>query len=82
MEQIWKRNEPDSPCVKVCVMHPDAKICIGCYRTIDEISRWIAMDGEVRIALKQELPARAIKLIGKRRGGRRRVRRDNADNPT
>jgi uncharacterized protein len=29
-----------SPCVKVCVMDPGRGICVGCYRTLDEIAHW------------------------------------------
>lgn len=75
MQEVWKRDEIDSPCVKTCVMHPNAKICIGCYRSIDEISGWSAMDASARAALRQELPARADRLVGTR-GRARRSRRD------
>ncbi len=37
MTEIWQRNEIDSPCIKICVIHPDAKICVGCHRTGEEI---------------------------------------------
>jgi predicted Fe-S protein YdhL (DUF1289 family) len=41
--EIWKRDEIASPCVKTCVVHPEARICIGCLRTIDEITAWSRM---------------------------------------
>lgn len=70
MDDIWKRDEPvPTPCVKICVMHPDAKICAGCLRTIDEIMRWSKMDNAERISVMAELPSRAP-LLKKRRGGR------------
>ncbi len=28
----------DSPCIDVCRM--DGELCVGCYRTLDEIVRW------------------------------------------
>ena len=37
MDEIWQRDEIESPCVKLCVVHPEARICVGCYRSIDEI---------------------------------------------
>ena len=40
---VWKRDEIDSPCVSICVMHPLERICTGCHRTIDEITRWSVM---------------------------------------
>nr|WP_325252090.1 DUF1289 domain-containing protein [Amylibacter sp.] len=71
MDDVWKRNEIDSPCVKLCVVHPEARICIGCHRTIDEISQWSKMSDEDRARVKDELPARAPLLRGKRRGRKR-----------
>lgn len=71
MDDVWKRNEIDSPCVKLCVVHPEARICIGCHRTIDEISQWSKMTDEDRARVKDELPGRAPMLRGKRRGRKR-----------
>jgi len=28
-----------SPCINICTLN-DKKICIGCYRSAEEISRW------------------------------------------
>ncbi len=66
---VWKRAEIDSPCVDICVIHPKAKICIGCYRTGDEIARWSSYTPQERKQLMRDLPARAGQL-NKRRGGR------------
>lgn len=67
--EIWQRNEVESPCVKVCVVHPEARICVGCNRTIDEISGWSRLSAEARAAIMAELPGRSA-LLTKRRGGR------------
>jgi hypothetical protein len=66
---VWKRAEVESPCIQVCVVHPEERICTGCLRSIDEITRWSKMDAEERSAIMEELPARAP-LLRKRRGGR------------
>ena len=66
---VWKRNEIDSPCVQVCVVHPTERICTGCYRTTEEISRWSRMSPEERAEITAALPERAPRLT-KRRGGR------------
>ena len=66
---LWKRDEIQSPCVKLCVVHPEARICVGCYRTIEEISAWSRLTHEARAAIMAELPGRAPSLT-KRRGGR------------
>jgi len=68
-DQVWKRDEVESPCVQICVVHPEERICTGCLRTIDEIARWSRMAPEERRAVMDELPARAPRLR-KRRGGR------------
>ncbi|MGB0912259.1 MAG: DUF1289 domain-containing protein, partial [Phaeobacter italicus] len=37
-QDVWKRDEVQSPCIQICVVHPEARICTGCYRSIDEIT--------------------------------------------
>jgi len=64
-----KRDEIDSPCVRICVVHPEVRICTGCYRTIDEIAQWSRMTPKQRHEIMAELPNRASQLR-KRRGGR------------
>ena len=68
-DETWKREEIDSPCVKLCVMHPEERICVGCYRSIEEISSWSRLTQAERRAVIADLPARAPNLQ-KRRGGR------------
>ncbi|MHA6262263.1 DUF1289 domain-containing protein [Arenibacterium sp. CAU 1754] len=66
---VWKRNEIESPCVQICVVHPTERICTGCYRTTDEIARWSRMTPQERAEIMAALPERAPRLA-KRRGGR------------
>ncbi len=68
-DDVWERDELESPCVKICMIHPDAKICIGCHRTADEIAGWSRLAPEDRRKLIDELPSRKSLLPG-RRGGR------------
>ena len=68
-DDIWMRDEVQSPCVKLCVVHPEERICVGCFRTIEEISTWSRLTPEERRAIMAELPSRAPRL-SKRRGGR------------
>lgn len=75
-DEVWTRNEIESPCVKICVVHPEARLCTGCFRTIDEITRWSKMDSDARREVMAALPERAGQLR-KRRGGRAaRLNRD------
>ena len=68
-DDIWHRDEIASPCIRICVVHPEARLCTGCYRSIDEITRWTKMSPDERREIMAELPSRAG-LIIKRRGGR------------
>jgi predicted Fe-S protein YdhL (DUF1289 family) len=68
-DDIWLREEIDSPCVKLCVVHPETRLCTGCHRSIDEITAWSKMAPDLRKAIMAELPARgAAQKV--RRGGR------------
>ena len=69
MDEVWRRPEPQSPCKKVCVIHPESGLCIGCLRTGEEIAAWPRMAPEARRALMAELPGREGRLA-RRRGGR------------
>lgn len=68
-DEIWKRAETDSPCVKLCVIHPQSRTCVGCFRTIDEISSWSRLSAQERQEIMAALPGRAG-TITTRRGGR------------
>ncbi|MGY6410024.1 MAG: DUF1289 domain-containing protein [Alkalilacustris sp.] len=58
----------DSPCIKVCVIHPDSRLCTGCLRTIDEITRWASMAPDERRTIMAALPSRAGQLTPRRAG--------------
>lgn len=66
---LWNRDEVQSPCVKLCAIHTEARICVGCHRSISEITEWSRMSHEERAAVMADLPAR-VALLSKRRGGR------------
>lgn len=68
-DDIWKRAEIDSPCIKVCVIHPATRLCTGCLRSIDEIGAWSRLTPDARKAVMNDLPSRAP-LLRQRRGGR------------
>ncbi|MEM7488493.1 MAG: DUF1289 domain-containing protein [Pseudomonadota bacterium] len=68
-DRIWARAEIESPCVRVCVVHPETRLCTGCARTMDEIADWSRMTPEARRAVMADLPGRAAAPKG-RRGGR------------
>ena len=37
--------EPQSPCISVCLLD-EMNICVGCYRSADEITDWLMASAE------------------------------------
>ncbi len=68
-DKIWKRAEVESPCVNLCQVHPQTRLCIGCKRSIDEITNWSRYSDQERATLMKELNARQASPTH-RRGGR------------
>ncbi|MEM8752174.1 MAG: DUF1289 domain-containing protein [Pseudomonadota bacterium] len=69
-DAVWRRDEIESPCVKICMIHPTAKICVGCHRTGDEIAAWSRMTPDERRGVMAELPDREAALTRRPRSGR------------
>ena len=69
-DDVWRREEVESPCIRICVVHPEARLCLGCYRSVDEIAAWSTMTPAARRAVMAELPGRAHLVKPTRRGGR------------
>ncbi|QIE55140.1 DUF1289 domain-containing protein [Pikeienuella piscinae] len=68
--RVWRRDEVESPCRNICVIHPETGLCIGCYRTGAEIADWSRLTHEERRAVILELPTRAPQLTRRPRRGR------------
>jgi uncharacterized protein len=63
-----------SPCVKICVIDPLAGLCVGCGRSVEEISLWPEMGESERLAVMAELPTRMLAARSRgARGGRVRA---------
>lgn len=52
-------DQIESPCIKTCIIDPQARLCTGCLRSIDEITQWSRMSPAARRAVMDDLPARA-----------------------
>jgi predicted Fe-S protein YdhL (DUF1289 family) len=52
----------DSPCIQICTLGPSG-ICVGCFRTAEEIGDWLKYSAEQRQAIMAELPDRADGLF-------------------
>lgn len=72
---VWTRDEIESPCVRVCVVHPETRLCTGCARSLDEIAGWSRMSPEARAAVMQDLPNREAVPKGRRGGRAARLKR-------
>jgi hypothetical protein len=52
------RTDVPSPCIGVCFIEQRTDLCRGCYRTLEEISGWLEMTPEQKLATLRELQAR------------------------
>ena len=50
----------ESPCIKVCVIDPGSRLCVGCARSLDEIAGWSSMSDADRQHIMAELPGRRL----------------------
>jgi predicted Fe-S protein YdhL (DUF1289 family) len=74
-DDVWKRAEIESPCIKICVIHPETRLCTGCARSIDEIGGWSRMTPDERQAVMEDLPNRSAAPKGRRGGRSARLKR-------
>lgn len=44
-------DEVPSPCVNICAIDPARGVCVGCFRTLDEIASWVEFDAPQRVAV-------------------------------
>ncbi|MEP7180919.1 MAG: DUF1289 domain-containing protein [Betaproteobacteria bacterium] len=47
-----------SPCTSVCTMDAGSGLCVGCFRTLDEIADWSVLDADAKRDVLAALPAR------------------------
>jgi predicted Fe-S protein YdhL (DUF1289 family) len=52
------REPIKSPCVKVCFVDPKSGVCVGCFRTMEELGRWTRYTDAEREAIMAALPER------------------------
>ena len=51
-----------TPCVKVCIVDGPTGLCLGCYRTLQEIGGWTALTDEQRAGIMADLTARRARI--------------------
>ena len=47
-----------SPCNSICTIDAKLGVCIGCYRTLDEIASWMRFSDDREREVVRSLPAR------------------------
>ena len=47
-----------SPCINVCTLDAEGRLCLGCFRNIDEIALWGTMSEAERAEVVARLPER------------------------
>ena len=51
-----------TPCIKVCVVDGESSLCLGCFRTLEEIAGWSRMEPDRREAIMSELADRRSRI--------------------
>ena len=44
-----------TPCINVCKIAPDTQVCIGCFRTLQEITEWSRLTDTERYDIMKRL---------------------------
>ena len=56
----------ESPCTDVCKFDRKAGLCVGCFRTTDEIRQWRKLTDHKRRHILAERPRRETKVLARR----------------
>ncbi len=54
----------DSPCIGVCSMDDLSGLCMGCFRTMEEIQNWWDMDDASKQAVIEQASVRETSVFG------------------
>lgn len=52
-----------SPCINICRMDAESGFCVGCFRTIDEITVWSRTDDAARTRILAAIAQRAQRQV-------------------
>ena len=50
----------DSPCIKICTYDEEEELCIGCYRTKQELQDWWIMTRKQKLEVLKKLEKRQL----------------------
>jgi predicted Fe-S protein YdhL (DUF1289 family) len=57
-----------TPCVQVCAVDDQSGLCLGCFRSLAEITGWVRLTDGERDAVLDELPARRGRIAPEKLG--------------
>jgi len=57
--QADREQKPLSPCILICTLDED-QVCLGCGRSLEQISRWALMSRDEQWAVVDALAAREM----------------------
>jgi len=52
----------ETPCTRICTLDPRSEHCIGCGRSLQEITQWTRLSADERSRVMQRLPERLARL--------------------
>ncbi|HEY4918962.1 MAG TPA: DUF1289 domain-containing protein [Xanthobacteraceae bacterium] len=55
----------ESPCNRVCTLDPDTDLCLGCGRSLDEITAWTRMSDAERTRVLADCGRRLARVPAK-----------------
>ncbi len=55
-------RDPPSPCTNVCRLDERSRLCLGCWRTLEEIGRWPAYSPQEKRAVLARIEQRRQQL--------------------
>lgn len=58
-----------TPCVKVCIVDGPTGLCLGCFRSLQEIGGWSSLTDDQRATIMSELPGRRSLIDPAKLGG-------------
>jgi hypothetical protein len=60
---MQNKEFPQSPCSKKCIIDPKTKFCTGCFRTIEEIIKWINLTTEEKNTIMKKAEKRRTNAL-------------------
>ena len=51
-----------TPCFKVCIVDGESGLCLGCYRTLQEVAAWTRLTDIERAAIMTAAPERRARI--------------------